>query len=198
VVDGATFHAELDALRVREKAHTCEGDAIAAARPRLFMVEVITRRNAMTQSSAMRGEKIYEYDFDITAVTDYGVSMDAILAGKETVPLQGARFDLAIEGRGKGRLSGRARGFDYTRMRADGRIDLDLHLTVETDDGHRISLSGDGQAAPRNGEPTADIFANIRLSSASKDWAWVNARQIWSVGTANFATGKIHVEAYMQ
>jgi hypothetical protein len=83
-------------------------------------------------------------------------------------------------------------------MRADGRIDLDLHLTVETDDGRRIASSGDGQAAPRNGEPTADIFANIRLSTASKEYAWVNARQIWSVGTANFATGKMHFEAYMQ
>ncbi len=40
VVDRATFHAELDVLRVREKAHTREGDAIAAARRRLPMVEV--------------------------------------------------------------------------------------------------------------------------------------------------------------
>jgi hypothetical protein len=34
VVDRATFYAELDALRVREKAHTHEGDAIAAAHGR--------------------------------------------------------------------------------------------------------------------------------------------------------------------
>ena len=40
VVDRNTFRAELDALRVREKAHTKEGDAIAAARRRLPMVEV--------------------------------------------------------------------------------------------------------------------------------------------------------------
>jgi predicted dithiol-disulfide oxidoreductase (DUF899 family) len=38
-VDPATFQAELDRLRVREKAHTREGDAIAAARRRLPMVE---------------------------------------------------------------------------------------------------------------------------------------------------------------
>jgi predicted dithiol-disulfide oxidoreductase (DUF899 family) len=38
--DRAAFQAELDALRVREKAHTHEGDAIAAARRRLPMVEV--------------------------------------------------------------------------------------------------------------------------------------------------------------
>src|SRR5947209_13159893 len=40
VVDRATFQAELDRLRVREKAHTREGDAIAAARRRLPMVEI--------------------------------------------------------------------------------------------------------------------------------------------------------------
>src|SRR5215217_8251062 len=40
VVDRATWQAELDALRTREKAHTREGDAIAAARRRLPMVEV--------------------------------------------------------------------------------------------------------------------------------------------------------------
>jgi predicted dithiol-disulfide oxidoreductase (DUF899 family) len=40
MVDRATFQAELDTLRAREKAHTHEGDAIAAARRRLPMVEV--------------------------------------------------------------------------------------------------------------------------------------------------------------
>ena len=40
VVYRATFQAELDALRVRETAHTREGDTIAAARRRLPMAEV--------------------------------------------------------------------------------------------------------------------------------------------------------------
>jgi len=40
IVDRATFQAEIDALREREKAHTREGDAIAAARRRLPMVAV--------------------------------------------------------------------------------------------------------------------------------------------------------------
>jgi predicted dithiol-disulfide oxidoreductase (DUF899 family) len=40
VTDRASFEAELSRLRVREKAHTHEGDAIAAARRRLPMVEV--------------------------------------------------------------------------------------------------------------------------------------------------------------
>jgi predicted dithiol-disulfide oxidoreductase (DUF899 family) len=40
IVDRGTFQAELDALRLREKAHMREGDAITAARRRLPMVEV--------------------------------------------------------------------------------------------------------------------------------------------------------------
>jgi len=40
VVDRNTFQEQLDALRVREKAHTHEGDSIAAARRKLPMVEV--------------------------------------------------------------------------------------------------------------------------------------------------------------
>lgn len=40
IVDRATFQSELDALRVREKDHAKAGDAIAAARRRLPMVEV--------------------------------------------------------------------------------------------------------------------------------------------------------------
>ena len=40
VVDRDTWRKQIDELRIREKAHTREGDAIAAARRRLPMVEV--------------------------------------------------------------------------------------------------------------------------------------------------------------
>ncbi|MBV8934083.1 MAG: DUF899 family protein, partial [Kutzneria sp.] len=40
IVDLATWQAARDELLVREKAHTREGDAIAAARRRLPMVEL--------------------------------------------------------------------------------------------------------------------------------------------------------------
>jgi predicted dithiol-disulfide oxidoreductase (DUF899 family) len=40
VVDRTSFEAEVAGLRAREKAHTHEGDAIAAARRRLPMVEI--------------------------------------------------------------------------------------------------------------------------------------------------------------
>jgi hypothetical protein len=40
VTDRASWQAQVDEITVREKAHTREGDAIAAARRRLPMVEI--------------------------------------------------------------------------------------------------------------------------------------------------------------
>jgi predicted dithiol-disulfide oxidoreductase (DUF899 family) len=64
IVDRSTFQAELDALRVREKAHTREGDAIAATRRRLPMVEVdgatplIGEHGAVTLLEAFEGRRM--------------------------------------------------------------------------------------------------------------------------------------------
>lgn len=146
----------------------------------------------------MTSEKIYEYDLDIMGVTDYGVSMESILAGKEKIPPQGARFDVAFAGNATGRLSGGVRGVDYLRMRADGRMDLDIRATIETSDSSRIGLSADGVAVLRPGEPVAELCENVTLTTAAAGYAWVNTHQIWGVGSVNLATGKIHINAYMQ
>jgi predicted dithiol-disulfide oxidoreductase (DUF899 family) len=64
VVDRSTFHGDLDALRIREKAHTRDGDAIAAGRRRLPMVEVdgaipvIGERGAVTLLDAFDGRRL--------------------------------------------------------------------------------------------------------------------------------------------
>ena len=63
-VDRSTFQAELDALRLREKAHMQEGDAIAAARRRLPMVAVdgatplIGERGPVTLLDAFEGRRL--------------------------------------------------------------------------------------------------------------------------------------------
>ena len=63
VVDPATFQGEIDKLRVREKAHTHEGDAIAAARRRLPMIEVnaatplVGERGALTLLDTFEGRR---------------------------------------------------------------------------------------------------------------------------------------------
>jgi hypothetical protein len=146
----------------------------------------------------MRGEKIYEYDLDVTGVTDYGIPLEAIVTRQVPIPPQGVRVDVAFGGRAAGRLAGTVRGVDYARVRADGRIDLDLHATIATETGHRIALSADGVAMLRAAEPVADLLENVTLSTAAGEYAWVNTRQVWAVGAVSFAAGKIHIEAYMQ
>jgi predicted dithiol-disulfide oxidoreductase (DUF899 family) len=64
VVGRSTFQAELDELRVREKAHTKHGDAIAAARRRLPMVKVdgstplIGERGPVTLLDTFEGRRL--------------------------------------------------------------------------------------------------------------------------------------------
>jgi len=64
IVDRSTFQSELDTLRVREKAHTRESDAIAATRRRLPMVEVdgetalVGERGAATLLDAFEGRRL--------------------------------------------------------------------------------------------------------------------------------------------
>lgn len=64
IVDRRNFQAELDTLRLRKKAHTREGDAIAAARRRLPMVAVdgaaplIGEHGAVTLLDAFEGRRL--------------------------------------------------------------------------------------------------------------------------------------------
>src|ERR1700751_1416401 len=60
VVDRSAFQAELDALRVREKAHTREGDSIAAARRRLPMVAVDGATQLVGEHGAMTLLDVFE------------------------------------------------------------------------------------------------------------------------------------------
>ena len=152
----------------------------------------------MAEVQEMRGEKIHEWDVNITGVTDHGTALDAVLSGKEKVPLQGTRFDVWFEGESKGRLTGKVRGIEYLLMRADGRTDLDGRCTIETEDGFRIAVHIEGVATPRSNEPIIDLVENVRLTTAAPKYDWVNSRQIWGLGTVNLATGKLHVEAFMQ
>lgn len=152
----------------------------------------------MLDGSKMRGEKIYEYELDVTGAQDYGLALSDALSGKIAVPPQGARFDVGFSGVAKGRLSGRVQGTDFLQMRSDGRADLDIRASIEVDNGNRIALTADGVATMRRDEPIADILENVSLTTAASGYDWLLTRQVWAIGTVNFATGKIFVEAYLQ
>ena len=145
----------------------------------------------------MSYEKIFEYDLDIAGVTDYGADMEALFTGRQSVPPQGAQFDVTLAGAVKGRISGAIRGIDYLRVRPDGRRELELRGTIETDDHSRIAFSAEGVGSPRDGEPIVDLAVKIDLLTAAAAYSWVNARLAWGSGYADLTTNKIHVDVYL-
>ena len=55
-----------------------------------------------------------------------------------------------------------------------------------------------GVGVLRPGEPVLDLSENVSLLTASDDYAWINTKQNWAIGTANLATGDIHLVGYLQ
>ena len=109
----------------------------------------------------------------------------------------GARFDVAFEGTSNGpKLKGKVTGVDYVRIRADGRFQLHIHAEITAEDGQKIALHANGVALQRQGSTIADLRENVTLFSSSKDYTWVNALQVWGIGTVDLAKQVIHLKAY--
>ena len=147
----------------------------------------------------MSGELIYEYDLQVTNVTSYGApALDAVVSDPARIPPQGARYDFDLEGPVSGRdgLRGMVRGVDYIHVRPDGRAELHIHAGITTEDGKKIAFFADGIVAFPGGPPVGDLRENVTLTTAEPDYAWVNALQIWAVGTVDIATGMVHVAGY--
>ncbi len=79
---------------------------------------------------------------------------------------------------------------------ADGRFQLHIHAAMATDDGQRIALQIGGVAVPRRGCSIADLRENVTLSTSSRDYAWVNALQVWGIGTVDLAEQVVKLKAY--
>jgi len=143
------------------------------------------------------GELLYEYTVKFTGMTEYGVSLESLMSGEAAPPLEGARFDVAFEGASNGpKLKGKVTGVDYLRIRADGRFQLHIHAEITADDGQKIALHADGVALPRKGSSIADLRENVTLSTSSKDYTWVNALQVWAIGTVDLAEQVVQLKGY--
>ena len=143
------------------------------------------------------GEHLYDLTANFTKVTEYGLSMEALVAGKTTPPPEGARFDVAFEGVARGpKLNGTITGVDYIHVRADGRFQLHIHAEITTEDGEKIAYFADGVAIPEEGGGVAQLRENVTLTSSAQAYAWVNHLQIWVRGTADLAKQQVNVKGY--
>src|SRR5215467_1671691 len=103
-----------------------------------------------------------------------------------TFPITGGTF----EGE---RLRGRVLpgGDDWTVKRADGVIELDLRVTLETDDGALIHMTFEG--IRDDGAPAAPYFRTTpRFETAEPKYSFLN--KLLAVGTGEIrADGPVHV-----
>ena len=103
-----------------------------------------------------------------------------------TYPITGGSFD------GE-RLRGKvlAGGDDWTIRRSDGVMELDLRITLETDDGALIHMTFEG--IRDDGAPGAPYFRTTpRFETAEPKYAFLN--RLLAVGTGEIrAEGPVHV-----
>ncbi len=103
-----------------------------------------------------------------------------------TFPIIGGTFEGA-------QLRGRvlAGGDDWTVTRADGVIELDLRITLETDDGALIHMTFEG--IRDDSAPAAPYFRTVpRFATADPKYAFLN--RLLAVGTGDIrADGPVHV-----
>jgi hypothetical protein len=103
-----------------------------------------------------------------------------------TFPITGGSF----EGE---RLRGKvlAGGDDWTVIRADGVVELDLRVTLETDDGALIHMTFEG--IRDDGAPDGPYFRTLpRFETAEPKYSFLN--RLLAVGTGEIrADGPIHV-----
>jgi hypothetical protein len=147
--------------------------------------------------SGEHGQLVYDYTLRIVGVTEYGASMEDILTGKAELPSCGLRVDIAFEGESRGMIAGTIRGVDYLNIRADGRMELDIKAELTTPEGEKIALAAGGVGIPKPNSTESLLRENVKLSTASAAYAWVNSVEIWAVGRADIATGEVHVRGYL-
>jgi len=126
---------------------------------------------------------LFEVSYDITGFDEFGSSIEAFLQGKLEIPKEGFRANVWFEGDVSGpEIEGTGKGVDYFYARADGRMELDVKVTITTKDGKNISFTGSGVAIPQQ-DGTMKLAENVTLFSSHPEYAHLNTIQIWGVGT---------------
>ncbi|MFK7963279.1 MAG: DUF3237 family protein [Burkholderiaceae bacterium] len=135
-------------------------------------------------------EEMSVVGLNLTEVVDFGTPMMDILSGEVAPPPQGARINVDFSGATTGALSGTMSGTDFMNIRADGRIDLNIHAVIVTPDGARIAYEAGGVSVPGEGG-IGHITETAKLTTSSEKYAWVNGHTFVAKGTVNLESGEV-------
>lgn len=139
---------------------------------------------------------LFEIAYDITGLEEFGSSFEALLQGKLEMPNEGFRVNVNLQGNVSGpEIKGTAKGVDYAYVRADGRMQLDVKVTITTEDGKNILFAADGVGIPQP-DGTIKIAENVTLFSSHPAYTHLNKLQIWGLGTVIPAENKALLKFY--
>ena len=142
----------------------------------------------------MDKKPLFEINYDITSIEEFGSSFEALMQGKLEVPKEGFRVNIGVKGPVSGpEFEGTASGIDYAYVRADGRMQLDVKVVITTKDGKNISFAADGVAIPQP-DGSLLIAENVTLFSSHPEYVRLNPLQIWGIGTS--AQNKVDLKFY--
>ena len=80
----------------------------------------------------------------------------------------------------------------------DAAVDLALKdPDLVTEDHDFDVLVGCSSPGGQPGSPVALLRENVKLTTASAAYSWVNPLQIWGIGTVDLVAGEIKVRAYV-
>ena len=139
---------------------------------------------------------LFEISYDVTGIEEFGSSLEALLQGKLEIPKEGFRVNVGVEGVVSGpEIEGTAKGVDYLYVRADGRMQLDVKVTITSGDGKNISFAADGVGIPQQ-DGTVKLAENVTIFSSHPEYAHLNNMQIWGLGTFIPAENKVLLKFY--
>ena len=198
VVDLEVWHAARDELLVREKAHTHEGDAIAAARRRLPMVEIdgaveiIGRDGRVPFHDLFQGRDellVYKHMWHDGAPHQgqcEGCTVSAWhLRDTAYLEARGVSFAILTEGPWD-EVAPYLEFMGYTQPWYSVR---DVEAPLLTEEGHIISFLRDGDrtfltyaTTGRGNEPASGSFALLDMTPYGRGEAWENNPAGWPEG----------------
>jgi len=157
-----------------------ESAALVVLAPALVGPFVASARQNKKQESRMRSRHLMTLRLDTAATEDVGTTPRGTLS---IFPVRGGSFD-------GDRLRGRvlAGGGDWVTTRADGVIEVDLRVTLETDDGALIHMTFTGVRDDRR-----EYFRTLpRFETAAPQYAFLH--RLLAVGTGEIrGPGPVHV-----
>ncbi len=134
---------------------------------------------------------LFREDVMLTKVKEYGFSWQKFAEATDPIPPEGLKFDIHFEGEVSGeKIQGRIKGIDYLTVRADGRLLLDLHACISTNDGAQIYVKESGINA------YGDLRLNMDFHTNDSRYSWINHQHVWGKGTVDFQTGKVKIKGY--